>query len=56
VEFTLSETDDGVLLTITESGFDAIPRERRSASFEANSEGWAIQTDLVRRSIEDARV
>jgi uncharacterized protein YndB with AHSA1/START domain len=56
VEFTLSETDDGVLLTITESGFEAIPLARRSASFEANSEGWAIQTDLVRRYIEDARV
>jgi uncharacterized protein YndB with AHSA1/START domain len=56
VEFTLSETDDGVLLTITESGFDAIPQARRSASFKANSEGWAIQTDLVRRYTEDARV
>ncbi|HEY2504520.1 MAG TPA: SRPBCC family protein [Mycobacterium sp.] len=56
VEFTLSETDDGVLLTITESCFDAIPRARRSASFEANSEGWAIQTELVRRYTEDARV
>jgi uncharacterized protein YndB with AHSA1/START domain len=56
VEFTLSETDDGVLLTITESGFYAIPPARRSASFEANSEGWAIQTDLVRRYIENARV
>jgi uncharacterized protein YndB with AHSA1/START domain len=56
VEFSLSETDDGVLLTITESGFDAIPLARRSASFEANSEGWAIQTDLVRRYTENARV
>jgi uncharacterized protein YndB with AHSA1/START domain len=56
VEFTLSETDDGVLLTITESGFDAIPEARRSASFEANAEGWAIQTELVRRYTEDARV
>jgi len=49
VEFTLSETPDGVRLTIVESGFDAIPEARRNASFEANSEGWAIQTDLVRR-------
>jgi uncharacterized protein YndB with AHSA1/START domain len=56
VEFTLSETPDGVLLTITESGFDAIPEARRSASFEANAEGWAIQTDLVRRYTENARV
>ncbi|BBY21713.1 SRPBCC family protein [Mycobacterium stomatepiae] len=54
VEFTLSETADGVLLTIVESGFDAIPAARRSASFEANSEGWAIQTDMVRRYLEDA--
>ena len=54
VEFTLSETADGVLLTIVESGFDAIPEARRSASFEANSEGWAIQADLVRRYLETA--
>jgi uncharacterized protein YndB with AHSA1/START domain len=54
VEFTLAETPDGVLLTIVESGFDAIPEARRSASFEANSEGWAIQADLVRRFVETA--
>src|ERR1700740_2520826 len=56
VEFALSETPDGVLLTITESGFDAIPAARRSASFEANSEGWAIQADIVRRYAEGLRV
>ena len=56
VEFALSETPDGVLLTITESGFDAIPEARRFASYDANSEGWAIQADLVRRYIENARV
>lgn len=56
VEFVLAETPDGVLLTVTESGFDAIPAARRAASFEANSEGWAIQTDMVRRYLEDARV
>jgi uncharacterized protein YndB with AHSA1/START domain len=49
VEFTLTETPDGVLLTIVESGFDAIPEARRDASFDANSEGWSIQTDLVRK-------
>jgi uncharacterized protein YndB with AHSA1/START domain len=56
VEFTLSETQGGVLLTITESGFENIPQARRSSSFEANAEGWAIQTDLVRRYLENARV
>jgi uncharacterized protein YndB with AHSA1/START domain len=49
VEFTLSPTPDGVLLTIVESGFDAIPAARRSAAFEANSGGWAKQVELVRK-------
>lgn len=49
VEFTLSPTPAGVLLTIVESGFDAIPAARRSAAFEANSGGWAKQVELVRK-------
>ncbi|MFZ1175166.1 MAG: SRPBCC family protein [Mycobacterium sp.] len=56
VEFTLSETPDGVLLTITESGFEAIPQARRSSAFEANAEGWAMQAGLVRGYLEDTRV
>jgi len=47
VEFTLTETDEGVLLRIVESGFDKIPEERRASAFEANSQGWAKQTELV---------
>jgi uncharacterized protein YndB with AHSA1/START domain len=49
VEFTLTETDEGVLLRIVESGFDKIPAQRRAAAFEANSQGWAKQTQLVRK-------
>jgi uncharacterized protein YndB with AHSA1/START domain len=49
VEFTLHEKADGVLLRIVESGFDAIPVERRASAFEANSEGWTAQTELVRK-------
>ena len=49
VEFTLAETNAGVLLRIVESGFDKIPAERRVSAFDANSEGWAAQTDLVRK-------
>jgi uncharacterized protein YndB with AHSA1/START domain len=52
VEFTLTEADDGVLLRIVESGFDRIPAERRAAAFEANSGGWAKQTELVRKYLE----
>jgi uncharacterized protein YndB with AHSA1/START domain len=49
VEFTLTETTEGVLLRIVESGFDAIPAERRVSALEHNSEGWAKQTELVRK-------
>jgi uncharacterized protein YndB with AHSA1/START domain len=49
VEFTLAEEADGVLLRIVESGFDALPAERRASAFESNSEGWAAQTELVRK-------
>lgn len=47
VEFTLDETAGGVRLRIIESGFDAIPAERRAAAIEANRGGWAAQADLV---------
>lgn len=49
VEFTLTETGGGVLLRIVESGFDQIPADRRVSAFEANSQGWAKQTELVRK-------
>jgi uncharacterized protein YndB with AHSA1/START domain len=49
VEFTLEETAGGVLLRIVESGFDALPAARRASAFEGNSEGWAAQTNLVRK-------
>jgi uncharacterized protein YndB with AHSA1/START domain len=49
VEFTLDETPDGVMLRITESGFDAIPAPRRTTAFEANSEGWSAQVELVQK-------
>lgn len=56
VEFTLAERPDGVLLTITESGFEAIPEARRGPSLQANGEGWAIQTTMVRKYVEGVRV
>jgi uncharacterized protein YndB with AHSA1/START domain len=57
VEFTLDETPDGVLLRITESGFDAIPADRRAAAYEGNSEGWSKQVELVQKYLaQQARV
>ena len=47
IVFTLEETPDGVLLTVTESGFAQIPLERRSKAFTANEQGWTMVLKLV---------
>ena len=45
--FELSDVPGGTLLTITESGFDGIPIERRAAAFSANEGGWEHQSRLI---------
>ena len=54
VVFTLDEAPGGVLLTVTESGFDQIPLARRAAAFSANEGGWAIQMRLVNQYVTNA--
>jgi uncharacterized protein YndB with AHSA1/START domain len=49
VVFTLEERQDGVLLTVTESGFEQIPVERRAKLFTGNEQGWAIQIRLIEK-------
>jgi hypothetical protein len=49
VVFELCEADGGVLLTITESGFDQIPVARRIQALESNDKGWAHQTILIEK-------
>jgi len=49
VVFELEEVEGGTLLTVTESGFDQIPLERRARAFAANEGGWEHQTKLVEK-------
>jgi uncharacterized protein YndB with AHSA1/START domain len=49
VTFDLEETTGGVMLTITESGFDRIPLARRAKAFAANEGGWEAQTKLIEK-------
>jgi uncharacterized protein YndB with AHSA1/START domain len=49
VVFTLEEQAGGVLLTVTESGFDRVPLDRRAQAFAANEGGWAMQMTLVEK-------
>jgi hypothetical protein len=49
VEFVLEEAPGGVMLTVTESGFDKIPLARRAKAFAANDNGWSIVVKLIEK-------
>jgi uncharacterized protein YndB with AHSA1/START domain len=49
VTFELAEAEGGTLLTITETGFDQIPFDRRAKAAEANDGGWTHQTKLIEK-------
>jgi uncharacterized protein YndB with AHSA1/START domain len=49
VTFQLAEIEGGTRLTITESGFDRIPLERRAQAFTADEDGWEHQSRLIAR-------
>jgi uncharacterized protein YndB with AHSA1/START domain len=54
VEFRLQPTAEGTLLTVTESGFAKLPKERYTDAFRMNNGGWEQQIKnieaYVRRS------
>jgi uncharacterized protein YndB with AHSA1/START domain len=54
VVFELEEVPNGTLLTITESGFDAIPLARRAKAFAMNEQGWSAQTKLIEKYLAHA--
>ena len=49
VTFTLELQPGGVLLVVTESGFDEIPTARREAAFKMNEGGWTIQIERIEK-------
>jgi uncharacterized protein YndB with AHSA1/START domain len=55
VTFALEEAADGVMLTLTESGFDQIPLARRAKAFASNDGGWAAQMKLIARYLANAQ-
>jgi uncharacterized protein YndB with AHSA1/START domain len=54
IAFTLDEDVNGVMLTVTESGFDRIPLARRAAAFTANEGGWTMVVKLVEKFLVQA--
>ncbi|MGA2738811.1 MAG: SRPBCC family protein [Bryobacteraceae bacterium] len=53
VVFELEEVADGVVLTVTESGFDRIPLARRAKAFTANEGGWAVAIKLIEQYVRN---
>ena len=55
VEFRLEKTENGTLLTVTESGFSKIPTERRGEAFRMNDRGWAQQIKDIQSHVEQTK-
>lgn len=54
VVFKLADAEGGTLLTITESGFDAISLARRAKVFGQNNQGWEEQAKNLERYVDQA--
>jgi uncharacterized protein YndB with AHSA1/START domain len=52
VAFTLEEVEDGILLRVTESGFNGIPVERRAKAFGSHEQGWGIIVQLLAKHLD----
>ena len=51
VEFRLEKTPTGTLLMVSESGFVALPAERRDEAFRMNEGGWAVQMQNIAKHV-----
>lgn len=51
VEFRLEPAPGGTRLTVSESGFDALPPERRAVAFRENEQGWSTQLGNIERHV-----
>jgi uncharacterized protein YndB with AHSA1/START domain len=51
IELRLAEVPGGTRLTVTESGFDRIPAERRAEALRENDQGWAAQLANIERHV-----
>jgi len=54
VEFRLEAAAGGTLLIVTESGFEAIPKERRFEAYRMNDGGWTAQLKNIEQHVAAA--
>jgi uncharacterized protein YndB with AHSA1/START domain len=55
VVFELKDIEGGTLLSVVESGFDAVPPARRLEAFRMNSGGWEGQMRNISQHVEAAQ-
>jgi len=55
IEFTLSPSDDGVTVSVVESGFAALDAtdEQKRQGIEGNTDGWRMELDSLRTRAEN---
>ena len=53
VEFRLEEVPAGTRLLVTESGFDALPEDRRDEAFRMNEGGWTAQLKNIKAHVDE---
>jgi uncharacterized protein YndB with AHSA1/START domain len=54
VTFELEDAEGGTRLRIVESGFDAVPLDRREEARKSNDEGWTIQAERITKHVARA--
>lgn len=52
VEFRLEPSGAGTRVTVTESGFDALPAELRDKAYRSNEGGWEEQMQNIKAHVE----
>jgi uncharacterized protein YndB with AHSA1/START domain len=54
VAFELTDVAGGTRLTVTETGFDRLPADRRDEAYRGNEGGWTKQMDSITRHMATA--
>ena len=55
VTFEVEPRPQGAQLTVSELGFERLPKDRREQAFEANERGWAKQLELIEKYLAEQR-
>ncbi len=54
IVFAMEEVEGGIMLTVTESGFEKMPAEHRAKAMAMNSQGWDMTMQLIGEHLTQA--